>query len=395
MRQSTSHTRKILVVIDISCGASARYTLAGLFAFVNRGIDWSIQIVQPTGAFTPELVRSISTGGFAGAIVTKVDTVGATEALLETRLPLVFIDVEDDRIRQRPNTTQLFNDNAGVSRLALRHLAALGRRNVFAFVPAVGNEPWSRIRETAFLAGARALDLPCAVFEDGNANDPDRDHRSLCAWLQALPKPAAVMAAWDYRAAQVSNACAESAIKIPEDVALIGVDNDELFCNSTPSKLSSVCQDMESCGYRAGVELDRLFRRGAHRLAARIVIPAKGIVERESTDFVPPGTAYVNRAIEFIAANSNHALDVSDVVHHIGTSRRALEKHFRAIRGETIRQALVRHRLSRVKQLVCRTKRPFGKIAAECGFSSPSALAHHFKRETGLSLREARKSGRA
>ncbi|MGN0833502.1 MAG: substrate-binding domain-containing protein [Kiritimatiellia bacterium] len=378
----------------MSAGSSARKLLSGMFSFLNCGCDWNIQIVSPQGDFTPKFIRAACEDGCAGMIVTKFTSAEAEHELLNTKLPLVIIDA-DHIAHERPNTTLVLNNNEGVGKAAFRYLHALGRRRTYAFVPTLPALSWSTAREASFRQCVLAQNLSYTNYGCVDAADLSSDHQHLRDWLWSLPKPAAVMADWDYRAAQIVNACNEMGIRIPDDVAVIGVDNDELFCNSTKPAITSVRQNMELCGYRAATEMDVLLKRRKNRGFKQVLIdvPPNEIVERDSTKFTSQGNALINRALDFIGAHSSTQLKVDDVARHLGTSRRILEMHFKNILGRTIHSIIAAQRISYALKLIHDTTRPFAKIARELGFSSLSNFAHWTQRQTGLSLRELRSRG--
>lgn len=307
-----------------------------------------------------------------------------------TSVPTVFVDVRNDLFeRRRDKAAFVRNDNEGVGEAGARYLATLGDFNAYGFVPDIDGRPWSTLRERAFRRTVEARGRAVHTFAGGSRH-PSEDQAALVAWLRALTKPAALMAAYDFRATQVAEACTEAGLSIPEQVTLIGVDNDELLCTSVTPALSSVKPDHVHEGYLAAVELDRLFRRGRRATRREVFCRISGIVERESTRPGPPAAALIRRALAFIDANVLTNLRVGDVAAGLGVSRRLLERRFREIRGESINDCVLKRRLAVVRRLLKTTKRSCAKIAAECGFPSANYLSHLFVRKTGMSMRDYR-----
>ena len=382
------------MLIDISAGASARDVLSGIFKFVNAGHDWTLRLIQlpsetPLSAIGSEIDREID-----GLIVTSAADETTNRAIAQAKAPTVFVDVRHPLFEQRTSSVSFVrNDNEGIGALGARYLANLGGFNSFGFVPDVDGRAWSTLREKAFVQEVRSNRGRPYVFRSGS-NQVDEDRRNLVVWLRRLPKPAAVMSAFDYRAVQVREACAEAKLHLPAHVALIGVDNDELLCLSTNPPLSSVRADHVAEGFQAAVELQRLFRLGARAKRREMFCRAHGVVERESTKAGPPTATLIRRAVAFIDANARTNLRVGTVADALGVSRRLLEKRFSEVRGETLHGYILAKRLSIVRHLLKTTGRTSAKIAAECGFPNANALSHIFARETGQSMRDYRSSAK-
>ena len=212
----------------------------------------------------------------------------------------------------------------------------------------------------------------------------DADFRALTDFLASLPKPAGVMTTYDGRAAHVLNVCSAAGLAVPHQVAVIGVDNDEFFCNFSSPPLSSVLPDFEGGGRMAAEMLENLMAGHRPREAH---IPVRKVVVRESTAPLPPATALVESALAFIRAHATEGATAADVVRHLGVSPRLAELRFRELRGETIRAAIEKERLDLVKRLLRTTARPIGSIAREAGFKSPIRLSLLFHQRTGQSPR--------
>lgn len=383
--------KNVFVVIDMSAGISAREVLSGIFKFANTGRPWSLRLIQLPGESLAATVADSIEANVDGLIVTcESDDLSNRMIAAATSVPTVFVDVRNDLFeRRRDKVAFVRNDNEGVGEAGARYLATLGDFNAYGFVPDIDGRPWSTLRERTFRRTVEARGRAVHTFAGGSRH-PSEDQAALVAWLRALTKPAALMAAYDFRATQVAEACTEAGLSIPEQVTLIGVDNDELLCTSVTPALSSVKPDHVHEGYLAAVELDRLFRRGRRATRREVFCRISGIVERESTRPGPPAAALIRRALAFIDANVLTNLRVGDVAAGLGVSRRLLERRFREIRGESINDCVLKRRLAVVRRLLKTTKRSCAKIAAECGFPSANYLSHLFVRKTGMSMRDYR-----
>jgi len=382
---SPLHPKKVVIVIDMSAGASARDVLSGVFKYVNMGTNWSLRIVQPTaGSLAMPGGRTVADDS-DGMIVTMAADDDSNRAIAEARVPVVFADVRHPLFERRDGpAAYVRNDNEGIGRAGARYLAALGHFNSFGYVADTDNGIWSALRERAFVAELRARGFRAHVLHS------EKGRTGLVDWLRELPKPAALMAAWDLRAVQVVEACVELGLSIPGQVAVLGVDDDDMFCHATTPPLSSIRPDHVNEGFLAAVELERLFRLGVRAKRRETFCYMRGIAERESTKAGPPTAALVNRALAFIDANLRTDLHVETLSEGLGVSRRLLERRFREARNETIHDYILDKRLAIVRHLLRTTRRSCAKIAAECGFPSANSLSHVFKRKVGCSMRTYR-----
>ena len=210
------------------------------------------------------------------------------------------------------------------------------------------------------------------------------------AWLKSLPRPVAIMACNDICGRQVLEASLGQGLNVPDDVAVLGVDDDGLICNLANPPLSSVAFNLEQAGYQAAEVLDGLMA-GRIREPQRIMVPSLWVVARRSTDVIATDDRHLSGALRFIRDHARHAIGVSDVVQQAGLSRRGLEIRFRQILGRSIRSEIERVRLAFAKQLLLETALPLQRIATLVGFGSLPYLSNVFRRETGLTLAQFRR----
>ena len=380
--------RRMLLLIETSYG-SGREVLSGILKYLADGHPWQIQFLLEPKDLTADLVRNAAANSIDGVILTRPGAPEGMAALADSSLPAVFIDVFTPALSRRPNAAFFKSDNADIGRRGARHLLECGNFSSFGFVHAAPKDAaWSRERCDGFttaMEGQKAKGRALSEFPSRDDIGSDDDRHALSAWLSALPKPVAVMAAYDWRATHVLDACAEAGLRVPDQVALVGADNDEFYCSFTIPHISSVQSDGESVGLRAAAELDALSRKGRTGPGPVFQIPAKGVVQRESTKFLPPAAALVRRASEFIKSRACEGIVPGDVYRHLRVSRSLAELRFAELRGETIRAAIERERLDRVKKLLKTTDRTLSRIAKEAGFKSATHLSHLFKKRTDLS----------
>ena len=365
--------------------ASGRNQLMGIFRFLGYDRHWDIRLLQTPDELTPDVVTSAAEEGIDGLITCVEGLPGTVEALVVAPFPVVALDLDSPVLKTRQyDISFAWTDDDGVGVRGARFLAGLGRIGSFAFVPSINEKGWSHRRESAFCREIARQGTSCHIFPGGNA-------QALGTWLEKLPRPVAVMAASDFRARQVIEACHDRNLNIPVQVAVLGVDNDELLCDYPSPTLSSILPDFEDQGFKAARELARMMN--ANRPSAPRIIPCsvKGIVVRESTHPFAPSENLVRRARAYIAREAVNGASVSDVVAHLGVSRRLADLRFRQITGKTIGEALTRARLDAVIRLLRQRHVPLSEIPAHCGFANANALRNLFRKTYGVSMHTWRK----
>jgi LacI family transcriptional regulator len=315
-------------------------------------------------------------------IIARVDSPQIAAALRRTRLPVVDVSAE----RFSSEFSRVSIDNGAVARLAAEHLATKGFLD-FAYC---GDRRflWSRQRGVEFrrcLAekGRRCVDFgePAGTAKPGS----DAEIRAIARWLKGLPKPVGVFACYDGRALQVLEACQLLGLHVPDQVAVLGVDNDELVCELANPPLSSVQPNARRSGYEAAALLARLMGGEKKAVAPTHQVQPVRVVERQSTDVVAVADVKVAAALKFIRLHACEGMDVGDVLRAVPMSRTRLEQKFKALLGHSPHRQLVQQRIARVKHLLAESKIAISEVAEQAGFDNASYLSVAFRRETGLS----------
>ena len=284
-------------------------------------------------------------------------------------------------------------DSRAIGALAASYYLKRGYKS-FAYVSETSGWFWNAERRAGFEETLAQAGFKCAAYDSFT----ERERRSWTAerprmerFLLSLPRPTAVFAAMDGRARHVVNVCADIGLRIPEDIAVLGVDNDPLLCGSTVPPLSSIRTGGYKRGWTAAAMLDDLMH-GRRVEKPSVVQEPISVVTRGSTGYDAMSDLYVARAVKFIREQiaAGEVIDVADVVQAARCSRRYLERHFRAGLGRSVHDELMLVRLERVKALLEETTQPVGEIAAEVGYTRPSRLAAMFRRETGVTMRQWR-----
>ena len=278
------------------------------------------------------------------------------------------------------------NDNAAIGRLAAEFFV---RRNFshLAYVQTIQQRSWSDARASAFCEAAHAHGCQISVYEtpERRFRGWGQEERRLAAWLKSLAKPCGLLAANDFHALHVLRVAALAGIDVPGQLSVLGVDNNDLYCEFSRPDLSSIEPEFEHCGFLAAETLHRMMSgKTPPRGVIRYGNPK--LVERNST-FDPSGTArIVTAAKAFITANATRGISVADVAAAVGTSQRTLERRFSAIGAGTVSAELMNVRLKNVCKLLADTSTPIGEIAHQCGFNSNVRLKIAFRNVFGKTM---------
>lgn len=375
--------REILVLLW-STGACGRDFLAGFSRYARGRSNWNIRLLPVREAFSSDVVHAVKAGRYHG-VVTDEDTFLENPFLAELSDTALVVFGRCPETFPTPPRPIAFvqNDDEGIGAVAAEHFLKLGNFRSFGFVMPNERHLWAEARSRGFASRLARSRRMASVF----GAQPEK--QTLSEWLAGLPKPAAVMVAWDNRAVEVVEVCRTSGIAVPEQVSVVGVDNDELLCNFTTPSITSIQPDHEDDGFHVALALDGLFSERRRRTSAPIVVVRKGsrrIVERESTASPAPATHLILRAQEFIRKNAANSIRVEDVVQHLGVSRRLAEMRFRSLQGRTIREEIEECRLEEVAKQILTSRLPMRKIAASCGYRNVSHLGVLFRKRYGTTL---------
>ncbi len=217
------------------------------------------------------------------------------------------------------------------------------------------------------------------------------EKEKLADWLRQLPKPTGILTCTDDRGLQLLEACRHADIKVPEEVAIVGIDNDHLVCDLSNTALSSVDLTTVQAGYEAATLLEKMME-GEQISDYTITVHPKRVITRVSSDILAINDEKVARAMEYIRANSRTNIKVEDIVKTALCSRRVLEQNFKKILGVTIGEEIRRHKIERICELLTETTLPVKQIAEITGFETSKHIARYFSREKGMNLQEFRKS---
>lgn len=358
--------------------------MSGVAAYLQQSSrPWNVYIEESALAQQrlPEL------GAWQGdGILADVDDPRVASQILASEVPTVAFGSGYGWYDPASGVPYFYSDQRAVARLAADHLLDRGFRQ-FAYygyrrgrITGFSTERGEAFGKSVRAAGCR-LWTHLGPYEDHRKWEPLQ--RRLRRWLESLPKPIGLMAANDKAARQVLEACRAGGIRVPEEIAVVGVDNDEMLCQLSNPPLSSVEQGARMIGFRAAALLDRMMS-GRRPRRQKHVVPPEGIVVRRSSDIIAVADEDVAEVLALIQARACDGIKVRDVVQSVAISRSQLERRFKAAVGRTIHEEMRRVRLEHAQRLLVETSLPLKQVALRCGFRTVQHLTELFRQFVGV-----------
>lgn len=367
--------RQVALLIETSNGY-ARGLLKGIISYIREHPSWSIYLAEHGRGDRPPAWLAEWKGD---GILARIETPAMARVLRKLEIPIVDLSAG----RLFPALPWFETDDAAIAQLAVEHLQERGFKHL-----AYCGDPrfnWSKWRGEHFDHAARAAGLSCFHYQPGLKLP--RDHtgqvEDISRWLRKLPTPIGIMACYDFRGQQILDACRGRNIPVPDEVAVIGVDNDELLCELSHPPLSSVVPNAHRTGYDAAALLDSMMQ-GTVVGPETHLIPPIGIATRQSTDVLAIDDAVIARTVRYIREHACSGINVQDVLAAVPQSRRRLENRFRRLLGRTPHDEIIRVQLNRVKMLLTETDLSLALIAEKAGFEHVEYLSVVFKKEIGI-----------
>ena len=385
MRTDSRHRYRVVLLFE-TAREHGRRLMRGISHYAREHGPWGLHVIPGDQFQRMPLLQAWAPTG----IIARIMAPAAGREVLRSGLPVVAVNLAEMQHRQPKGPWARIPDVRGngdaLGRMAADHLIACGLRH-FAYVSDLENTVWSRWREEGFRRRVAEIGGTFASYPVPAARlraDFGAEQAALGRWLQTLPKPVGVMAVMDVRGREAISACIQVGLRVPDEVAVIGIDNDELFCELCDPPLTSVAINAEEAGYQAAKLLHRMMA-GERVGAARILFEPTHVVARESTRVVVHDDAVTAAALRFIRLRADTPLPVSEVARQVGLSRRSLEMRFRRGTGRTILEDINAVRHDRVVALLRETALPLEKIAVRCGFANANYLTKVFRRTCGVS----------
>ncbi|MYM89517.1 substrate-binding domain-containing protein [Rugamonas sp. FT82W] len=323
-------------------------------------------------------------------IIADFDDPAVAAALSRSRIPVVAVGGSyADENNYPESIPYVATDNFKLIKLAHDHLIEAGLRNFAMFsLPEAQENRWAQERETAFRTLMRNDKMEPHIYRGLGTSAPSWDEavEQQIKWLHSLPKPVGIIAVTDARARQLLQACIMAGIEVPEQVALIGIDNDPLARMLTRIPLSSVMQGAQEMGRTAAHLLDQMLH-GVRLGGTRILVPPVGINVLTSTRHEAPKHPHVMRARHFIRQYACQGIKTHQVAEYVGISRSSLESYFRQELDCSVHDVILRFKLDAATEILARGERSIADVALSCGFTSVQYMHAVFKRELGCTPR--------
>ncbi len=357
-----------------------RKVIEGVTRFVRESGCWSVFVEDDPQAKIPDFHH----GHFDG-VIADLDDPRIPKRLVGLGIPAVGVGAIREDCRWDLDISTVSTNNRRIAELAANHFLERKLQS-FAYcgVPGRTIDPWNRQRREAFIEHIRKAGWGCSVYTGRHSasHSWEQLQEKLATWLTGLAKPLGLMAANDARARHVLEACRRQELQVPEDVAVIGVDNDELICNLAHPPLTSIVQGTEEIGYRSAGLLDRLMNR-QDRKSAHLLVDPVSVITRESTDLVATEDEVASTALAYIRQHSSAGIQVADVARAARVSRSTLDGRFRRVVGRTVHEEIQRCQLNTAQQLLTTTNLSVEEVARRAGFSSAQYMNAVFQRIAG------------
>ena len=392
LRRKREMKRELVFFIQ-SPGRFELRRLRGVYEYAQQ-VGWHVLVVDRV-QFTSSFSRLLDFWHPIGCIVEGIDDVRGLRPIAHRNIPLVFCDA-GPKVRNDSfwlsRACFVVHDPAVTTELAVRELLKTGWRDM-AFVGSVVPQSWSRERLDAFRRQVeQKADRRCHAFtceENGPFRDVMEFQRRLRSWLADLPKPCAIMAGNDFMGEQVILACNDLGLSIPQQIVLIGVDDDELRCEHLTPTLASVEPDFDEAGRMSALLLDGMIG-GSVTPGEQYKFGSTHFIRRQSAAFTRKGDPVVLRALEKIRREACGGVSSAEILSSMGCSRSRAERLFRQETGCSVQEKIEERRLVEAQRLLANTNLKIELIADSCGYRSGSFLRKLFRERIGMSMQQYR-----
>jgi len=378
---------QVAVILD-TIRPSHRKIIKGIARYVQQSRRWSLYIEADPRQKLPDLRDWHGQG-----IIANLDDPRVAVAVGQLKIPVVGVGAGSDANGSGLRIPFFGSDHAAIARMAADHLLEMGfHRFAYCGFPSCSLNQWSDERARAFAHSIESVGFSCSTYQ-GHHHTSCRWEavlRGLCEWLSKLETPVGVMACGDARARHVLEACHRIGARIPHDIGVIGVGNDELTCELTIPPLSSVESDTTRLGYLAAALLDE-WMSGKTLKPERFVIPPSGVVMRQSTNPLVNLDAEMVAALDFIAENACKRIQARDVAESAMISRSTLESRFKSVLGRTIHAEIRCVQLAAAKELLADSSLSLKQVARSAGFNTIQYMTTVFRKHVGETPKQYRR----
>jgi LacI family transcriptional regulator len=290
-----------------------------------------------------------------------------------------------------PKRNNIVTNDHAIGRMAAEHLLERGF-HYFGYC-GFSNICWSQERGKGFIARIEEEGFRVSLYQQPKSRANRlwfREEAILAEWLRALPKPVGIMACNDDRGQHITEACGNAKIKVPYEVAVIGVDNDDQVCDIAYPSLSSVALDVDSAGFKISGLLDRMME-GEKMPPQTVIVQPNRVVIRQSTNIVAVQDKLVSQALNFIHQNAKRLIQVDDVVKFLSVSRSNIQEKFTKTLGRTVYDEIKRVRIDLICQMLIETDLSISDIALSLGYDNTNHIARYFRQKMKMSPLDYRK----
>jgi LacI family transcriptional regulator len=381
---------RVALFVETQTGVG-RDMLRGIARYAGESGPWALRHEPRTEQFqegwTPSWLNTWQGSGIIGRFGT--DTM--VHAVGKARVPTVdLLGQHSDGI-----FPQVYPDDAAIGRLAAEHLLERGFRN-FGFI-GWRHERWSDLRCSGFTTALRERGCECADFElatfENLADSWDQFIEQAARWIREQPKPLGLMLCYDQIGPPVTQACREVGVAVPEEVAIVGVDNDEPICAICDPPLTSVCPNHEEAGYQSAALLDRIMSGELSMTSAAskpMLLAPRTVVVRQSSNVLAIEDPILSAALSMIREHACNGLQVSDVADRLPVSRSVLQRRFQAALKCSVHDEILRVQLEKAQELLRESDLSIRSVAEKSGFRYSEYMAAVFKARLGQTPRQYR-----
>lgn len=364
----------VAILVDTS-RSYGRDIVRGIRRYVAEHGPWSLYLEpRDLRSSFPEWLKNWRGDGILSRTVDET----MIRQLKATKLPV--IELRTSMLKHPFPFVGIDNSVIG-SRVAL-HFRTLGFQH-FACVQDASENFFLERRDT-FIQAVNEAGFECPVFQSKHKNW-EQHQRDLATWLRDLPKPAGVFAVNDQMGFWVLDAARRAGLAVPEELAVVGAENDHMLCETASPPLSSVKLRGQAVGYEAARLLDEwMTKKRLPKPGERHLHAPGDIVTRQSSDIVAVEDPRIAAALRFIRQNATQPLDVARVARECALSRSVLERRMKALIGRSPGEEIARLRFAAVEKLLLQTDLTLDAIAAKCGFTHPQYMAEAFRKRTGM-----------
>ncbi|MDD7985260.1 XylR family transcriptional regulator [Lentisphaera marina] len=372
--------KKVAVILNLNKQYD-RSIVSGIARFAKELNEWSLHIEDEPQRKIPDFTSWNGDG-----IIADLDDMTVYETIIKQNIPIVGLG--GGYLNTSEKIPYVYTDNKAIAELAAEHLYNCVFRNLaFCNILPSAMNGWAEERSEAFNKFAQINKCRISTFEQSQNEPREQVMQSLVQWLKNLPKPCGLMAANDSRARMVLEACRRANLKVPMDIAVVGVDDDPLMCELSSPPLSSVIQGTDQLGYEASKLLHQMMQGKA--VSSKVISPG-GLSIRQSSDIIAIDDPIISTALSFISQNACSGIRVDDVARKLEISRSNLEKRFKTSLDQTVHERINDFKIKKAKDLLIGTQLSINEIAFKTGFNTVQYMSKVIKDNCGKSPKEIR-----